>query len=45
VKAVLEGLLKSQGKGFVIISNTKDAYDGSVYIKVCNDFGKLVDKK
>lgn len=45
VKAVLEGLLKKQEKGFVVISNTKDAYDGSVYIKVCNDFGKLVSKK
>lgn len=45
VKTVLEGLLKSQGKGFVVISNTKDAYDGSVYIKVCTDFGKLVEKK
>lgn len=45
VKTVLEGLLKKQEKGFVIISKPNDAYDGSVYIMVCKDFGKLVNKK
>ena len=45
VREVLEGLLKNEGLCYGITSNEKDAYDGSVYIRVGTEFGILINKK
>ncbi len=45
VKEVLEGLLKKEGLCYGITSNEKDAYDGSIYIRVGTEFGNLINKK
>ena len=45
VKEVLEGLLKKEGLCYGITSNEKDAYDGSVYLRVGTEFGTLINKK
>ncbi|MEY4614074.1 MAG: hypothetical protein RL179_2047 [Planctomycetota bacterium] len=45
LKDTLEGLLKKEGLCYGITSNEKDAYDGSVYIRVGTEFGTLINKK
>lgn len=45
VKEVLEGLFKKEGLCYGITSNEKDAYDGSVFIRVGTEFGTLINKK
>jgi len=45
VKDVLEGLLKKEGLCYGITSNEKDAYDGSIYLRVGTEFGTLINKK
>lgn len=45
VTEVLDGMLKKNGLGYVIINNTKDAYPGAVMIKQGKERGKLVNSR
>ncbi len=45
IKEILEGLLKKENLCYGIVSNEKDAYDGSIYIRVGTEFGTLINKK
>ncbi|MSR31711.1 MAG: hypothetical protein EXR99_09420 [Gemmataceae bacterium] len=45
INKILEGLLKKEGLGYGVISNEKDAYDGSVYIKVGGELGGVIRKR
>lgn len=45
VSEVLDGMLKKNGLGYVIINNTKDAYPGAILIKQGKERGKLVNSR
>jgi hypothetical protein len=45
IEAILDGMFKKNGLGYYVISNTKDPYDGTVWILQGKDRGYPLNKK